>query len=51
MKAIVIENYGGKDELKEMQVDSPKAKAKQVVVEVKATSVNTIDWKLREGYL
>ena len=51
MKAIVIENYGGKDELKEMQVDSPKAKAKQVVVEVKATSVNPIDWKLREGYL
>ena len=51
MKAIVIENYGGKDELKEMQVENPKAKAKQVVVEVKATSVNPIDWKLREGYL
>lgn len=51
MKAIGIENYGGKDELKEMQVDNPKANAKQVVVEVKATSVNPIDWKLREGYL
>ncbi|WP_034551640.1 NADP-dependent oxidoreductase [Carnobacterium funditum] len=51
MKAIVIENYGGKEELKEMQVENPKAKAKQVVVEVKATSINPIDWKLREGYL
>ena len=51
MKAIVIENYGGKEELKEMQIDRPKASAKQVVVEVKATSINPIDWKLREGYL
>ena len=51
MKAIVIENYGGKEELKEMEVEKPKAKAKQVVVEVKATSINPIDWKLREGYL
>lgn len=51
MKAIVIENYGGKEELKEMQLDRPKAGAKQVVVEVKATSINPIDWKLREGYL
>lgn len=51
MKAIVIENYGSKEELKEMQIERPKAGAKQVVVEVKATSINPIDWKLREGYL
>jgi NADPH:quinone reductase-like Zn-dependent oxidoreductase len=51
MKAIVIENYGGKEELKEMQVENPKANTEQVVVEVKATSINPIDWKLREGYL
>lgn len=51
MKAVVIENYGGKDVLKEAQVDNPKASKNQVVVEVKATSINPIDWKLREGYL
>ncbi|WP_027108218.1 NADP-dependent oxidoreductase [Lacticigenium naphthae] len=51
MKAIAIEKYGSKEVLKEMQVEEPKANAKQVVVEVKATSVNPIDWKLREGYL
>lgn len=51
MKAIVIENYGGKEELKETQVENPKASKEQVVVEVKATSINPIDWKLREGYL
>lgn len=51
MKAIIIENYGGKEQLKEAQMEKPKANAKQVVVEVKATSINPIDWKLREGYL
>lgn len=51
MKAIVIENYGGKEELKETKVGNPKASKEQVVVEVKATSINPIDWKLREGYL
>ncbi|MBP1907680.1 NADPH:quinone reductase-like Zn-dependent oxidoreductase [Paenibacillus turicensis] len=51
MKAVVIENYGSKDELKEMEVPNPVPNAHQVVVEVKATSINPIDWKLREGYL
>ncbi|EUJ29566.1 zinc-dependent alcohol dehydrogenase [Listeria cornellensis FSL F6-0969] len=51
MKAVVIENYGGKEELKEAEVATPKAGAGQVVVEMKATSINPIDWKLREGYL
>ncbi|MBC1603134.1 NADP-dependent oxidoreductase [Listeria rocourtiae] len=51
MKAVVIENYGGKEELKEAEVAMPKAGAGQVVIEMKATSINPIDWKLREGYL
>lgn len=51
MKAVVIENYGSKDELKEMEVPNPVPTEHQVVVEVKATSINPIDWKLREGYL
>lgn len=51
MKAVVIENYGSKDELKEMEVPNPVPTSHQVVVKVKATSINPIDWKLREGYL
>ncbi|MGV3465728.1 MAG: NADP-dependent oxidoreductase [Heyndrickxia sp.] len=51
MKAIVIEQYGGKDQLKEMDVPIPDIKDNQVLVEMKATSINPIDWKLREGYL
>lgn len=51
MKAIVIDNYGGKDQLKEREVEKPAINEEQVLVEIYATSINPIDWKLREGYL
>ncbi len=51
MKAIVIEQYGGKDQLIEKDVPEPEIKQDQVLVELHATSINPIDWKLREGYL
>lgn len=50
-RAIAIEQYGGKEQLKEMTVELPELEAKQVLVKVMATSINPIDWKLREGYL
>lgn len=51
MKAIVIEQYGGKEQLKEMEIQKPIPGVKQVIVKLYATSINPIDWKLREGYL
>ncbi|MBT2218638.1 NADP-dependent oxidoreductase [Virgibacillus dakarensis] len=51
MKAIVIEQYGSADQLKERDVPIPKIKDNQVLVELYATSINPIDWKVREGYL
>ena len=51
MKAIVIEEYGGLDTLTEKVIEKPPLLDNQVLVEVKAASVNPIDWKLREGYL
>lgn len=50
-KAVVINQYGGKDQLEEAKVTLPELGAKQVLVSVDATSINPIDWKLREGYL
>lgn len=47
----MIEEYGGKETLKEVELESPSAGENQVVVESYATSVNPIDWKVREGYL
>lgn len=51
MKAVVINEYGSKDKLVEQEVQKPIPEGNQVVVELKATSINPIDWKLREGYL
>ena len=51
MKAIVIDSYGGKEQLKEREVEKPAITDNQVLVEIHATSINPIDWKLREGYL
>lgn len=51
MKAVIINQYGGKEQLKEVNAPEPKIEDHQVLVEMKATSVNPIDWKLREGYL
>jgi len=49
MKAIVIDQYGEKENLKEMQVKIPKMNDDQVLIEMKATSINPIDWKVRKG--
>lgn len=51
MKAILIEQYGSKDELKERQIPKPVPKEGEVQIEMHATSINPIDWKLREGHL
>ncbi|MCT2534886.1 NADP-dependent oxidoreductase [Aquibacillus koreensis] len=51
MRAVVINEYGSKDVLVEQELPKPEIKANQVLVEVYATSINPIDWKLRAGYL
>ena len=49
MRAIVFEEYGGSNVLKEVAVDRPRPKAGQVLVRVKATSVNPVDIQARRG--
>ncbi len=51
MKAIVIDQYGDKDELKEKELPKPEPDADEVLIETNAAAVNPIDWKLRYGYL
>jgi NADPH:quinone reductase-like Zn-dependent oxidoreductase len=51
MKAVAIEQYGGKEELKLIELDKPEIKENQVLIEMHATSINPIDWKIRQGYL
>lgn len=51
MKAVRIHGYGGPEVMRIDDVPTPKAGAGQVLVKVKAASVNPIDWKIRRGML
>jgi NADPH:quinone reductase-like Zn-dependent oxidoreductase len=51
MKAVVIDGYGSADRLILREIEKPAPGTKQVVLRVRATSVNPIDWKLRKGTL
>lgn len=51
MKAVVFEKYGGVGVLKLKEVDDPVPSPDEVLVEVYATSVNPLDWKIRKGKL
>jgi len=51
MRAITYSRYGGADVLELSELPTPKVGPDSVLVRVKATSVNPVDWKVREGYL
>ncbi|HWE30309.1 MAG TPA: NADP-dependent oxidoreductase, partial [Polyangia bacterium] len=49
MKAVVLKDYGGIEQLELRDVPDPKPGAGEVVVKIAATSVNPIDYKQRSG--
>jgi NADPH:quinone reductase-like Zn-dependent oxidoreductase len=49
MKAAVLKGFGGVDQLEVREMAEPDVHAGEVKVRVVATSINPIDWKLREG--
>lgn len=49
MKAVLIQKYGGPEVLEIADVPAPKPKDDEVVVAVAATSVNPVDWLVRDG--
>lgn len=49
MKAIVIDAFGGVDQLQLKEIDNPVLKDDRMIVEVYATSVNPADVKRRKG--
>ena len=51
MRAIAYSRYGGPDVLELVDLPTPKVGPDSVLVRVRATSVNPVDWKVREGYL
>jgi NADPH:quinone reductase-like Zn-dependent oxidoreductase len=51
MKAIAIERFGGVDKLAVTELPQPQPASNEVLMQVLYTSVNPVDWKIREGYL
>lgn len=51
MKEVVINKFGSSDILEYVEVERPKTTADQVLVEVCASSVNPLDYKIRRGEL
>ena len=51
MRAIVIDDWGGRDALHEAQVDPPPVGPDFVLIRVRAAGVNPVDTKIREGRL
>jgi alcohol dehydrogenase len=52
MKSIQIKRYGGSDVIEVNDKASiPSPSAGKILVNVKASGVNPVDWKIREGYM
>jgi len=49
MKAIAYQKFGNTDVLQTVEETKPSAQSNQVLVKVKAVSINPMDWKIRKG--
>jgi NADPH:quinone reductase-like Zn-dependent oxidoreductase len=49
LHAVLIHETGGPDVLRYEETEQPKPGAGEVLIEVRAASVNPIDWKIRRG--
>ncbi len=49
MKAVRIESFGGPETLELQEVERPTPRDDEVLVEVRAASVNPVDYKIRSG--
>jgi len=51
MKAFQINNYGDNSVIEQIETQVPQLSSNQVMVELKASSINPVDFKIRSGYL
>src|SRR5437870_2427248 len=51
MKAIAIKDFGGVEKLTVTDLPKPEPAVNELLIEVRYTAVNPVDWKIREGHL
>jgi NADPH:quinone reductase-like Zn-dependent oxidoreductase len=51
MKAVLVRQWGGIDTAVVEDIERPEPAAGEILIRIKATSVNPVDWKIREGYM
>ena len=51
MRALRIHGYGGPEVMRLEEVEDPHPSSNQLLLKIKAASVNPIDWKMRRGML
>lgn len=51
MKKVIYNQYGSIDDLQMVEVEIPAIKPDEILIKVKAVSINPIDWKRLEGQL
>jgi NADPH:quinone reductase-like Zn-dependent oxidoreductase len=51
MRAVRIHQYGGTETLQLDQVETPVINTDDILIKVKSSAINPVDWKIREGYL
>ncbi len=51
MKAVVLQKFGGPEVLQITELPSPKPSPGQITVSLRASGLNPVDWKIREGLL
>jgi NADPH:quinone reductase-like Zn-dependent oxidoreductase len=49
MKAVLLKGFGDVDQLEYAEVEQPTPGPGEVLVKVAATSINPVDWKIRQG--
>lgn len=51
MRAMVIDAFGGPERLRAVEIPTPEPGDEEILIALSCTSVNPVDWKIREGML